>query len=57
MCSRLKPFNLLVAQNHDGLATGELYWDDGEYVGKHYTACSDVTPSAFAVPLAPRRHV
>lgn len=33
--SRLKPFNLLVAQNHDGLATGELYWDDGEYVGSY----------------------
>ncbi|XP_077527812.1 lysosomal alpha-glucosidase-like [Haemaphysalis longicornis] len=33
--SRLKPFNLLVAQNHDGMATGELYWDDGEYIGSY----------------------
>lgn len=33
--SRLKPFNLLVAQNHDGMAAGELYWDDGEYIGSY----------------------
>ncbi|KAH7950636.1 hypothetical protein HPB51_028329 [Rhipicephalus microplus] len=33
--SRLKPFNLLVAQDQDSLATGELYWDDGEYVGSY----------------------
>ncbi|CAN8002298.1 unnamed protein product [Ixodes hexagonus] len=43
--SRLKPFNLLVAQNRDGLASGELYWDDGEYIGTLYTGTVDISPT------------
>lgn len=33
--SRLKPFTLLVAIDNDGVATGELYWDDGESMGSY----------------------
>ncbi|XP_064456946.1 lysosomal alpha-glucosidase-like [Ornithodoros turicata] len=32
---RLKPFSLLVAEDTEGVATGELYWDDGESVGAY----------------------
>ena len=34
--SRKKPFGLLVAlDNQDGVADGQLFWDDGDSIGRH----------------------
>jgi alpha-glucosidase (family GH31 glycosyl hydrolase) len=32
---RGNPFTLLVAQSATGNATGNLFWDDGDSIGKH----------------------
>lgn len=33
-CSRLKDFGLVVALSSNGIAEGNLFWDDGEAIGK-----------------------
>ena len=33
-CRRKNPFGLLVAFGKEGKAVGELYWDDGEALGR-----------------------
>ena len=33
-CSRLNPMGLIVALDDAGEATGTLFWDDGEELGK-----------------------
>jgi alpha-glucosidase (family GH31 glycosyl hydrolase) len=34
MIGRENPFTLLIAQSAEGNATGNLYWDDGDNIGK-----------------------